>query len=304
MFRPVAFVKLAIVTLSAALIGCSTPAPQAAALLVPGHYPPSAEPTPRLKVALPDVAVGYAQGAAPDVDLMAVASDELLSLLQSSNRFDLTERQRLRQVLTEQNSLDMIQPGRLAKPGVIRGIDMVLLGQINDLSIKKQEGPDTLSVTGLMQKTHIEKVIPHLAIDANVSLALVDVKTGAADVARSDRFHLIATPQELGLKLTSDQLNEVSEVRLSPEDTHTVLRYILDQPLRPMLPRIDRFALEMPSQKPIASKGDVVMQSPGKSQPDTRPSTDKKVLLLICPDCGFKLTGDEEFCPNCHRKLK
>ncbi len=304
MLRPVVLIQFAMIILSAALVGCGGKAPETHALLVPGHYPPPSQPTPRLKVALPDVAIGYSQGTAPDVDLMAVASDQLLGLLQSSNRFDLTERQRLHQVLVEQNHVDMIQPGHLVHPGTIRGIDSLMLGQINDLSIRKQSGPDTLSVDGLMEKSRIQKVIPRLEIDANVNLTLVDIKTGAAQVSSSSKFHLIARPDELGLKLTADQLNELSEVRLGPEDTQTVLRYILDEPIRPMLPRIDRWALNF-TPTPVSP---LAANNSGPQSPTTSTATgavkSTAPRLLICPECGAKLTGDEEFCPTCHHKLK
>jgi hypothetical protein len=256
-----------------------------------------------VKVALPDVAVGYAQGAAPDVDLMAVASDELLSLLQSSNRFDLTERQRLRQILVEQNHAEAIQPGRLMHPGSIRGVDLLLLGQIDDLSIKKQAGPDTLSVTGVMQSTRIEKIIPRLDIDANVTLKLVDVKSGAAEVVSTDKFHLIVRPDELGLKITADQLKEVSEVRLGPEDTQTILRFVLDEPIRPMLPRIDRWALAN-SKSTEPPSPPLPPQTQTSAEQQSAPPRISPPKLLICPECGAKLTGDEEFCPTCHHKLK
>jgi hypothetical protein len=304
-----AAVSFAVLFALCGLTGCGGSAGNTQTIVAPGKYAPPAQLTPRLRVALPDIAVGNAVGTAADVDLMAAASDELLALLQSSDRFDLIERQRLRQILAEQNQPDLVQPGRLTRPGAIRGTDLLFLGQINDLSIKKQRGPDSISVNGLMQATRIEKVIPRLVIDANVSLALVDVKTGTVDVGRNEKFHLVATPQELGLKLNPDELKDAAEVHLGPEDTRTVLRYLLDKPLRPMLPSIDRWALSTNPQSPNDSQASQ-SQSPSEAHsvsttnPTTRAVDRKKQLLLICPDCGYKLTGDEEFCPNCHRKLK
>ena len=310
MFRRGLAASLAGVLMICGLTGCSSSGGGSTpSLTAPGHYAPPAQSTPRLRVAVPDVGVGYAVGTAVDVDLMAIGSDELFNLLQSSDRFDLIERQRLRQILAEQKLLDMVQPGRLMRPGAIRGIDTLFLATINELSIKKQRGPGTVSVTGIMQATHIEKVIPRLVIDANVDLQMVDVKTGTVDVNQSNKVHVVATPEELGLKLTADQLKEESEVHLTPEDTRVVLRYVFDVPLRPMIPRIDRFAVVTSPGTPAdnsLSQSQSQTQSQSQSVSPTTQSTtgQKRQALLICPDCGYKLTGDEEFCPNCHRKLK
>ena len=69
---------------------------------------------------------------------MAVGSDELVSLLDSSNRFDLTERNRLRQLLAAQGQADMIEPGRLVHPvATVQGFDYLLLGKITGLAATK-----------------------------------------------------------------------------------------------------------------------------------------------------------------------
>jgi curli biogenesis system outer membrane secretion channel CsgG len=286
------------------LTGCSSSGGSTPNIVVPGRYAPPAQPTPRLRVAVPDVGVGNAVGTAIDVDLMAIGSDELFNLLQTSDRFDLIERLRLRQVLAEQKLLDMVQPGRLIHPGAIHGVDTLFLATINELTIKKQHGPDTVSVTGLMQATHIEKVIPRLIIDANIDLQMVDVKTGAINVASSDKVHLVATPEELGLKLKSDQLETTAEVHLTPEDTRVILRYVFDKPLRPMLPRIDRFALVTTPPPPTDTSLSQSQSQSLSGANTTQPTNKKPKALLICPDCGYKLTGEEQFCPNCHKKLK
>src|SRR5689334_14156137 len=90
-------------------------------LAVPGQYAPPAQATARLRTAVPDLAVGPAVGTAADVDLMAAGSDELFSLLDATGRFDLTERQRLRDLLSQQHLTDMLRPGQLAHPAPVRG---------------------------------------------------------------------------------------------------------------------------------------------------------------------------------------
>jgi len=282
------WVLLGIITLASAATGCSSSgggtAPRS-----PDNYEPPQQAIHRAQVAVPEVAIGSVVGIPADVDLPAVASDEMLSLLQSSNRFDLTERQRFRQIVAEQNAPDTIVAGRIAHPRQLQGLDLVFLGRIAGLSVRKEPPAPKSTSTGLMQWMHIEKVIPRLIVDGVIELDLAEVKTGAVLVSKEDNVHFVATPKELGLQMTDDQLKDATEVQLTSNDTRVILRYVIDKPLRFMLPRIDHVMVPPPG--PPTTQGD--------PPPPPPPGA-----LLTCPECGHTLTGREEFCPNCHKKLK
>lgn len=269
----------------------------------PGQYTPPAESAPRLRVAVPELAVEKPIGLAADVDPQAAASDELFSLLDSSNRCDLTERVRLRQALAEQKLSDMLEPGRLDHPAAVQGFDYVLLGRITDLSIRRELPPNSLSVAGVENSLHIGQAwTPKLFASAKVSLSLVNARTGAVAVMGNAEFYRAALPHDLGLQLSSEQLAGNQEVRLNAADTHRILRLALDETLRPLLPRIDRYAAAQPSPKETAR-----LAGGSATAPSSRPTSVAPHILLstqICPECGARVAADQEFCPNCGHKLR
>jgi curli biogenesis system outer membrane secretion channel CsgG len=290
--------------IAASLCGCGgwskTPAAEQPVVAV-GQYAPPAQPAPRLRVAVPDLAIDNGKGAAVDVDLAAVGSDELVSLLDASNRFELTERNRMRRMLAEQGHQDMILPGRLVHPvATLQGFDYVFLGSIADLAVNKEPPPDTVSVAHFEQMIGVEAAyVPRLIISAGVELMLVDARSGAMAVMQKSEFRHVGTPASMGLQLTSNQLAQAPRAQLNPQDTRRVLRLVLDNALRPMLPRIDRFAA---SQQPMPNS--LANSTPN---PTTRPAGQPQPApsaFVICPQCGVRVSADQEFCPNCGHKLK
>jgi curli biogenesis system outer membrane secretion channel CsgG/ribosomal protein L40E len=269
----------------------------------PGQYSPPTDSASRLRVAVPELAVEKPVGLAADVDPQAAASDELFSLLDSSNRCDLTERVRLRQALAEQKLSDMLEPGRLVHPAPVKGFDYLLLGRITELSIRRGLPPNGLSVAGVENSLHIGQAwTPKLFASAKASLSLVDARTGAVAVMGSSEFYRAALPHELGLQLTSEQLASSQDVRLNAADTHRILRLALDEALRPLLPRIDRYAAAQPGAKDIPK-----LAGGTATAPSSRPTSDAPHILLstqICPECGARVGADQEFCPNCGHKLR
>jgi hypothetical protein len=268
-----------------------------------GQYAPPAQPAPRLRVAVPDLAVDDAKGLAPDVDIMAVGSDELVSLLDASNRFDLTERNRLRQLLVEQGQADIIQPGRLVHPApTVHGFDFLLLGKITDLAVTKVPPPDTVSIAHFEQMIGVEgSYVPKLTARAKVELWLVDAKTGSVAAMQKADFDHVGTPRSMGLQLSAAQLGNAPAAQLNPADTRHILRLALDSALRPMLPRIDRFA----SGRDSASDSLASSVSGAMTRPTTQSSpTSSPAAFVICPECGARVSADQEFCPNCGHKLK
>lgn len=285
--------------------GCSDWAgsrPASAYVPPPGQYAPPAQTAPRLRVAIPAAAVENPAGLAPDVDPQAAASDELFSLLDSSGRCDLTERLRLQQALAEQGLIGMIEPGRLVHPAPVRGFDYLLLARISGLSINRESPPDQFSMAGVENTLHVgQGWTPRLIADAKVDLTLVDARSGAVAVAAKGDFHQIAAPHDLGLQLTTAQLSSTSALHLNPSDTQRILRLALDEALRPMLPRIDRWAAAQ------SAPQDVTSLVAAATAPSSRPAGAAPQILLstqICPECGARVGADQEFCPNCGHKLR
>ena len=302
---------------TASLIGCSDwtgSRPTAPYTPVAGQYAPAAQPAPRMRAAVPAVAVDNPVGFAPDLDLQAAAADELFTLLNDSGRFDLTERQRMQNLLAEQHLTGMLQPGRLVHPAAVRGFDYVVLGHLTELSLQRETEPSQMSVAGLERTLNIgQGWSPKLIANAQIDLMIVDAHTGAVAVSTKGEFHHTAPPQQFGLQLTSDQLLNSPNVRLNPVDSHHILRLVVDEAIRPMLPRVDRWAATLPpAHDSLATEvppGNPLDSHPyanplAATQPAPRPVPPVLSATQICPECGARVTRDQEFCPNCGHKLR
>jgi hypothetical protein len=182
----------------------------------------------------------------------------------------------------------------------VHGFDYLLLAQIDDLSVTKEPPPEKVSVAGVEKMLGIGgSYVAKLIVSAKVDLWLVDAKSGAVAVAGKTEFQHIGTPQSMGLQLNADQLAAQPQAQLTPVDTRRVLRLIADEALRPMLPRIDRFASTLtPNNESLANP----LASP-TTAPTSRPRINQ-TGTIICPECGARVPSDLEFCPNCGHKLK
>jgi hypothetical protein len=269
-------------------------------LNVPGRYAPPEFPTPRLRVAVAELSAPDAVGMASDLSIPTTGSDELWSLLDSSNRFDLTEHHRLADLLASQKLSDMLAAGRFAHPGPVKGFDYLLLAQVTPLSIVKEPPPEKASVEGVKQLLHIDETAPkNVVVDAKVELTLVDPRTGAVDISSSTDFHRVATPQALGMRVSGAELASDQPLKLGDADTQQILRLVLDNAVRNMLPRLDGFAAA--TSKQSQSIAAMPTTAPGGA---TRPDTTILTASVICPECGAKVSADKEFCPNCGHKLR
>jgi curli biogenesis system outer membrane secretion channel CsgG len=305
-------IQIVLAFATAVLAGCSDWTGSHATpsyLPAPGQYAPPAEATPRLRVAVPAMAVDNPVGVIADLDVQAAASDELFALLDASSRYDLTERQRLAVVLAEQKHSDMIQPGRLIHPAPVQGFDYALLGHFTQFLVQREPEPGKMSMASMQKSLHMGAGwIPRLIADARVDLTMVDVHTGVVIMSGASEFHHTMTPQELGLQLTSDQLLNTPLVRLNSADTRHILRLVLDDTLRPLLPRLDRWAAALPPSHdgPPAVVNSVhsMADNPLAAQSATRPAGTVLNATSICPECGAKVRADQEFCPVCGHKLR
>ena len=176
---------LVLACLATSLSGCTGlggSAKQPQFVATPGQYAPAPAQNPRLTVGVPELSVPAASGVTGGNELGAMASEELLSLMDASARFDLIEHVRLRQLLSTQSASDMLEPGRVVHPAALQGVDELLLGQIRDLSVRKEPEPGAVSVAG------VEKLLnlgpghkPKLVVSGKVDLWLVNPANAAVE---------------------------------------------------------------------------------------------------------------------------
>ena len=293
---------LGIVVGCLALVGCTgltgSPPQQAAFVPTPGQYEPGPQSNPRLTLGVPPVATIGASGVAT-ADLPTVAAGQLLSLLDASGRFDLIDPVALRQRVQQAGEPDAIEPGRLVHTIRLPGVRYLMLGQIHDLSVRKDPEPDQISVAG------VEKMLklgpgykPKLVADAKVDLWVVNPGNGEVEVSGHGDFHRVATPEEFGLAIGSADILGKTDVTLNAEDTRRMVRLMLDDALRQMLPRYDRWASQ-----PVLQLASGPAEMP-TTRATTAPAATSPAALQFCPNCGAKVSATDEFCPNCGRKLR
>lgn len=279
------------------LAGCSgwngASAPQY--MQEPGQYaPPTTQGAP-VRAGIPAAQVGAAEGLSPAVPLAAAASDELVSLLNATGRVDPIERVRLHEMLAARSAANLLEAGRVAHPVVLHDIDYLLVPRIDSIRVTRPPAPAQLSVAGVEDMLHLAKPAANLLVQARTELLLIDPAAGVTRLVVRRQFNHLASPRTFGLKITDQEVQAAASPVLGPDDTHRVLRLVLDDAVRDLLPKL----AQLPAHAALAT---AVSGTPAASAraPTTRPLP---VATVICPECGAKVPADAEFCPNCGHKM-
>lgn len=290
----------------ACLVGCTgfgnKPRQDPTSFATPGQYSPPPAQNPRWTVGVPEAQLANPTGVVSGIDLGSAASEELVSLVDASRRFNLIEHVRLREMLDSEGDSSMLQPGRLVHPAAVRGVDYLLLAQVQDLSVRKEPDPGKVSVAAMEKLLNVGPGYkPKLIVSGKVGLWLTDPRTGSVVVFGHSDFQRTATPQDLGLEIKPEEIARPAQVSLGAKDTRTILRLILDDALRQMLPRYDLWASEPTLQhhETLAAASSTTRSAGPSTSPTTLPAA-----FIYCPNCGAPIKGTEEFCPNCGYKLR
>jgi hypothetical protein len=264
----------------------------------PGHYPtrPQLARRPRVGVPIPDVKV--ANGAA-EANVSSSAAEELFWTLDHSGRFKLIEHVRLSEMLHQENAVEMIQSGELLHPAALHGIDYLALCHVANLSVRGDDRSDDVSVAHVEQVLRISKPQPHINTNCAVDLKLVEPATGKVVARYQGLFERSCSPEAMNLKF-DDPDATWGTLHLTDDQTRQVLRIVLDDAVRRLLPQADALLTKLPPAAPTHES------APTPVSPTTRPSgvPGKSVAARIhCPECGFEVSADDEFCPNCGAKL-
>ncbi len=239
--------------------GCNvSPEPPPGKDLVPriGIYEPPPRGIARMRIGVPPLQV---RGPAASKALEEVASDHLTALLFRSRRFDVMERTELEEILRG----DRPEPGRR--------VDRIFLGKLTDLRVRGEAAsPDPRS---------------RILIECKVNLRMVDPVTGAADAEHSGEFLCTDTLSAREIEI----LGAIGDgdIRVSEKSQGMIVRLVLDDAVRRMLPRIDRVLMDMAREAPAATP------------PSTPPAPAKK----FCPSCGQEIQTKVTSCPGCGGRL-
>jgi hypothetical protein len=263
----------------------------------PGKYVAAPVEAVRPRVGVPAPAVQMVAGAKQGDHLIQDAGDELLWVATQSGRFDLVERERLAEMISQQGSDGMLNPGTLVRPAPIEGIDFLLLCSIQNFSIAAEPPPPKASVAGVETLLHLQKTNPKITTICLIDLRLVVPSTGIAAAEVRDSFSRVGSPEAMGLQAVSPDA-ETGAVHLTDEQIHSVMRIVLDDAMRKLLPSTDtalaHFKLAVVAKAPPTQPAIGGVNTPPTTQP---------LAKIQCPECGFWCSPYDEFCPNCGNRL-
>lgn len=257
----------------------------------PGHYPaaPLAAFRPRVGVPLP--AVELIAGADPSDRILALAGDELLWLATQTGRFNPVGRERLAEMISQQDPGELLYSIDLLHPAPIQGIDFLLLCSVRQLSITTDPHSIIAHAGSLFTNS---KPNPTLVVTCAINLRLVDPSTGSAIAAAQDIFSRTAPAQSLGV---SGDLSAVP-LHLTDKQLQPILRIVLDDAMRKLLPSTDLALAHFERAKIAASPTTAPVIGGVVIPPATQP-----LRTVQCPECGFDCSPYDEFCPNCGSPL-
>lgn len=266
--------------------GLHEPPPSEQFYEVPGLYPAAPLGAVRPRVGVPAPAVELIAGTDAPEHGTAAASDELMLVTTQSGRFNPVGRKRLSEMISLQGSDGMLSPGTLDRQAAIQGIDFVLLCSIQKLSITRAGSENMLRIGK-----------PMITTSCIISLSLVDPSNGSVAASVRDDFNRTASPQAMGLRFDSPDAGE-GNLRLTDEQLHHVMRIVLDDAMRKLLPDADRALAHF--------KQAVIVTAP-QTQPAiggvVTPPASQPLPNILCPECGFSCSAYDEFCPNCGNRM-
>jgi hypothetical protein len=282
------------------LVGCTTlhEAPAGAlAYPIPGHYPPAPIGAAQPRVGVPAPQVQVDSGADEADRLVQDGGDQLFWIAQQTDRFNLVDRARLADMMSQQGQWGLLRPGALMRSGKIDGIDYLLLCTVSDLSVAGEPPPKKTSVAGIETMLHLVKPKPDITTSCHVELRLVNPADGTSSVAAEDDFTRTSPPDVMGLSFATPEAAQ-GPLRLDDGQMGSVLRIVIDDAMRKMLPEVDAGFAKLPPRPALATSVPSTTQSTAIGA-TTAPS----VAKIRCPQCGFECSPYDEFCPNCGARL-
>ncbi len=272
---------------------------------VPGQYAARPMSTQKPRVGIPIPVVEVAGGIAPGSGLQELAANQLFWVADQTGRFNLIDHTRFAGLVAEQSGgAGPLASGELIHAAPLRGIDFILVCNISALSVRGDNKPDTVSVARVEKLLHLADPKPRITTRCVVNLRLIDPATGLFAARIEDSFQRVCSPEAMGLKFT-DPDAAWGELRLDEQQTLQVLRTVIDDGMRKLLPDVDAMLARR-------DKTAVISTPSASSQPTTLdPTRDRSSIAPVggklrpsavkihCKECGFEATSDDQFCPSC-----
>lgn len=176
------------------------------------------------------------------------ASDQMTTLWVKTLRFRMVERERMQDLLKEQQLVGVVNPEQLVQAGKILGVELLCYGSITDFEIKKtntESGGGILrGVGGIVGAPEIGVLDidfrkAQLDFHIGVDVRIVDATTGEILFAESADMRRTETASGMGLSLAGLNVSSNGQIEISNENQGRLLRLSLDTVVKKLLPTID-----------------------------------------------------------------
>jgi hypothetical protein len=254
----------------------------------PGRYATHATNATRPRAGIPTPAIEPVAGIVPSEHLADEAADQLFWAVDQSNRFNLIEHRRVAELISQRAGAETLKGGELLHPVSLQGIDYLLLCRIAGLSVRGDEKPEKVSVQNVERLLRITTPKPRITTTAIVELKLVNPSTGLIAASLEDHFRRTSSPESMNLSF-ADPEAAWGSLQLTEEQSRQVLRVVLDDAVRKFLPKVDAVL-----DHPTATTRPAKLASPRNGL---------TAMKILCKECGFEATTDDQFCPNCGARL-
>ncbi len=176
-------------------------------------------------------------------ELARDAADQLTTLADRTDRFEVIERAQMDQLLKEQGLEGIVDPNELARPGKVRGVDYLFIGKITNMRVKAERtrsGAGILVVAWRDSRTRI-------TIECGVDLRLVNPTDGSVLISEFAEYKRTDSIRALGVNILGlVGGGSGAHMHISEDSRGKILRLALDDCVRKMVQsgRLDRRMLE------------------------------------------------------------
>ena len=293
------------------------------------------EPAPQVqgerpRVGVPPFKIEKNQTKVHNLDSMA--ADQMTTLLDQTERFNMIERAQIEQLLDEQNLEGIVTPEEMAKAGGVRGVDYLLVGRVTNFRVKQDQTKSGLNLGGIggqigggkfgAGQSGFDKKNMKITTECGIDLRMVDPTTGRIAASHFGEFKRTDSANALGVTVLGVGTTSDAEVTIEEDDAGKILRLACDEALRKMLPKIDR---ELQSRGKSGTRSSAAKAPPKSAavaddaagDPDATPAPKASATgnnaagaaptaagAKFCGQCGEKVAANVKFCPKCGTKIE
>jgi curli biogenesis system outer membrane secretion channel CsgG len=204
-----------------------------------GVYPPAPAGFQKYRLA-----VIYFEDKASDKRRAEAAADQITTLLVKTHRFQMIERERIKNILKEQHMEGIVREDQLPKTGQMLGVEYLCYGSVTDFEVKKTE---TKAGTGFLNRIvpgisafEIDFSKGQLDFHIGVDIRIVDTTTGEILFAESADVKRTETVEGMGLNVLGFSTSSGGKIEIDSENQGRLLRLALDMVIKKLLPEIDK----------------------------------------------------------------